>query len=516
MKHIIKTVKQHITTLGTPIALVIALLFILTSLIVVGRAPDANAQTDTSDCSWVVVTRADEATCNAEDIGGGWFGCFDCGTGGGGTDTGGGTGGTPSCTAQETYTYDCPSDSYYSGQRIIVTGYNYPDCSTPVVISDSMYSQCVPLNTCQNPDGSVSPAPNNDPNQCPPLVCADEDDWYACTPDFYTGSYVHPGLPDSTEKYQYIRHFSTHPEYVYIPGGYQGSLTGHQQCATTIAPGNPTYSYPDEAHSCPTNPVDSTIGVTSNIAWEINPGGYSGNSGYSTISVTPDGGTTYTVTAPSCTTTTTVTYSIDGGAMSTGNSFVLFDGQDASVSVDCALPAAPTISFYAFPVVIDSGNSSILTWSSTNTTSCVASGGWSGTKSTAGTQVVSPSATTVYALVCTGPGGSATENATVTVNTDPGSSSSSGTTSANPNPAQTGQEVTWSTSCSATGGTYHYVWSGTDVPPTTTTGNTLTHTYTTTGTKTMNVEIRDASDNVVTTCGSGTLRVALNPKYIEF
>src|SRR5207249_2508595 len=67
------------------------------------------------------------------------------------------------------------------------------------------------------------------------------------------------------------------------------------------------------------------------------------------------------------------------------------------------------------PTSITSGQSSTLTWSSTNATSCTASGGWTGTKTISGTQAVTPTVTTAYTLACTGSGGTATQSTTVTV-----------------------------------------------------------------------------------------------------
>lgn len=76
---------------------------------------------------------------------------------------------------------------------------------------------------------------------------------------------------------------------------------------------------------------------------------------------------------------------------------------------------APTVTFTANPGSINAGQSSTLTWSSTDATGCTASGGWSGGKGTGGNQNVTPSNTTSYTLTCTGSGGSATASATVTV-----------------------------------------------------------------------------------------------------
>jgi hypothetical protein len=81
-----------------------------------------------------------------------------------------------------------------------------------------------------------------------------------------------------------------------------------------------------------------------------------------------------------------------------------------------APPPAPTATLRAGAASITSGGSTTLTWSSTNASSCTASGGWTGTEAASGTKSVSPTATTTYTLGCTGSGGKAQVSATVTVN----------------------------------------------------------------------------------------------------
>jgi hypothetical protein len=73
----------------------------------------------------------------------------------------------------------------------------------------------------------------------------------------------------------------------------------------------------------------------------------------------------------------------------------------------------PTVSLSADPENIILGATSTLIWSSANTTQCLAD--WTSATSTSGTQTVSPTSTTFYLIECTGPGGSATTSATVTV-----------------------------------------------------------------------------------------------------
>lgn len=77
----------------------------------------------------------------------------------------------------------------------------------------------------------------------------------------------------------------------------------------------------------------------------------------------------------------------------------------------------PSATLSASPNTIDSGQSSTLTWSSTNSASCTAAGGFSTGNATSGSVSVGPLTTTQnYQISCTGPGGSANSNiATVTV-----------------------------------------------------------------------------------------------------
>ena len=118
----------------------------------------------------------------------------------------------------------------------------------------------------------------------------------------------------------------------------------------------------------------------------------------------------------------------------------------------------PTVTLAANPTSINSGQSSTLTWSSTNATSCTASGGWSGAKATSGTEQVTPVATGTYTLSCTGTAGSASQSATVTVvNPPPTLTLTVSDPLVVPTEAAT---LTWSTTnattCMASGG-----WSGT-------------------------------------------------------
>ena len=88
--------------------------------------------------------------------------------------------------------------------------------------------------------------------------------------------------------------------------------------------------------------------------------------------------------------------------------------QRTNLSITVTSTAPPTINLTASPQSVSSGSASSLNWSSANATGCVASGGWSGSRATSGTQSTGPlTVSTAYNLTCNGPGGTA--NAAVTV-----------------------------------------------------------------------------------------------------
>src|SRR5271170_3391972 len=92
-------------------------------------------------------------------------------------------------------------------------------------------------------------------------------------------------------------------------------------------------------------------------------------------------------------------------------------GGSASQSATVTVTAAgPTVALSVQPSTIASGSASTLNWASTNASSCMASGGWSGIETTSGSQSTGAlTATRTYTLTCNGPGGTAVQSATVTV-----------------------------------------------------------------------------------------------------
>jgi len=98
-----------------------------------------------------------------------------------------------------------------------------------------------------------------------------------------------------------------------------------------------------------------------------------------------------------------------------------------SVWFNFTVPAAPapTVSISANPSTIILGNSTTLTWSSTNATSCTGvgsnNGGWNGSTRTASgsspyTTTPGSTGSAYFELDCSGPGGSGSASTTVTVN----------------------------------------------------------------------------------------------------
>ena len=146
------------------------------------------------------------------------------------------------------------------------------------------------------------------------------------------------------------------------------------------------------------SPLTIVAGATATLSWSsTNTTSCSASSGWSGSKalsgsqvVTPAVSTTYVL---SCTGA--------GGAISR--------------QVNIAVTAPATLTLTASPLTIVAGTTATLSWSSTNTTSCTASNGWTGAKAVSGSQVVTPAVSTTYALSCTGAGGAVTRQVSVAV-----------------------------------------------------------------------------------------------------
>ena len=87
------------------------------------------------------------------------------------------------------------------------------------------------------------------------------------------------------------------------------------------------------------------------------------------------------------------------------------------ITVATSTASAPTITLSATPTSVPTGAQTTLTWSTTNATSCTASGEWTGARATAGSESSSAlsNATSQFTLTCSGSGGQASRTATVSV-----------------------------------------------------------------------------------------------------
>ena len=176
------------------------------------------------------------------------------------------------------------------------------------------------------------------------------------------------------------------------------------------------------------------------------------------------------------------------------------------------LPPPPTVVISAVPQSIGTGDSSTLSWTSTNATSCTGTNFSTG-DAVSGSAVVTPAATTVYTVSCNGLGGTGTNTITVTV----------GALSALPTISFPSGTFTWTTtdavSCTASGG-----WSGsvgtsgsyTFSTPVSTTyvltctggGTTVQRTITITTSETATVSSKFQSGQTVTTASTLNVRSA--------
>lgn len=115
--------------------------------------------------------------------------------------------------------------------------------------------------------------------------------------------------------------------------------------------------------------------------------------------------TSSVVIKPTVTTSYTLTCAGAGGSIA----------RSVTETVTPVAPVAPTLTFNSGKPTIVAGDSASLNWASANATSCIASAGWTGTMTLAGSKMVKPSVTTTYTLVCVGTGGSIAKSVTETV-----------------------------------------------------------------------------------------------------
>jgi hypothetical protein len=198
------------------------------------------------------------------------------------------------------------------------------------------------------------------------------------------------------------------------------------------------------------DPATVTAGGSSILSWSSKnstsctaSGGWTGTKADAgTFAITPSTSTDYILT---CT-----------GPNGSDHASVLIAVEAASPT-----PVAPTVSLTASETTIPAGSSSTLKWSSEHASSCVGSGGWTGTETTSGTRKVSPARTTTFTLACTSSAGTAQTSAKITVDADAPPPTPTVTLTASPTSIHSGgaSTLTWS-STNADSCTASDAWSG--------------------------------------------------------
>jgi polysaccharide biosynthesis/export protein len=92
-----------------------------------------------------------------------------------------------------------------------------------------------------------------------------------------------------------------------------------------------------------------------------------------------------------------------------------------------ARPPAPVLAMSADATSVPNGGTAMLTWTTTNATACTASGGWTGTRATSGSErTAAITASTTFTLNCDGPGGQGSASVSLTPTSAGGSGGSRG------------------------------------------------------------------------------------------
>jgi hypothetical protein len=150
-------------------------------------------------------------------------------------------------------------------------------------------------------------------------------------------------------------------------------------------------------------PTATTVGQVITLTWSVS---------------NPNGSTCTASDAWSGTLATSGTQTVTAGAAGTANYTLTCGGVTNTASVVVSTPPpSPTASLTLAPANINSAQSTVLSWSSANASSCTASGAWSGTKATSGAVTMTPTAAGnfTYSLACTGEGGTANASAALSV-----------------------------------------------------------------------------------------------------
>jgi len=157
--------------------------------------------------------------------------------------------------------------------------------------------------------------------------------------------------------------------------------------------------------SCYASP--NTVSTNQTVTFYSNISGGSGNYTYSWSNYA-SGNNSYSQTSFSSSGTYTANLAV-------------YDSNGRSGSTSCSINVqgqsilTPTLNFWADKYTLNQGEATYLRWTSNNTNYCVASNGWSGSKSTSNYESTAPNSQTTYTLTCYGNGGQVTQSLTLYV-----------------------------------------------------------------------------------------------------
>ncbi|MEK7565042.1 MAG: CARDB domain-containing protein, partial [Patescibacteria group bacterium] len=120
----------------------------------------------------------------------------------------------------------------------------------------------------------------------------------------------------------------------------------------------------------------------------------------------------------------------------------------------------PKISMYSSPVNISKGGTSSLIWNSNNTTGCYASDGWSGYKSTSGSETIYPENSRNYTITCYNSYGQNSATATIFVGNQSISQNFVASCITDPASTSIGRQVVFAAGQAGAKGDVTYTWSG--------------------------------------------------------
>lgn len=195
-----------------------------------------------------------------------------------------------------------------------------------------------------------------------------------------------------------------------------GSASG-----TQIQPGTifPTYNY---------NSTDNSTGSITMSGLDVGGQGYSGTGVFAIITfkaIAKSSGTAvnFDFTPGSATDCNVVQHGTATDILSavTNGTYVITGQPQSGPSVDIKANSQDG------PITIDSGSSTNLSWTTSNASTCTASGDWSGNKGTSGSQSTGNlNSSKTYTLTCQGNGGSASDSVTISISSPGGGSSNPG------------------------------------------------------------------------------------------